>query len=271
MNRAQSRGEVVGRRCGPDPAAACGWLVSMMKETLAAIAVGGLLLAGCGAGTTEVARTEVPPVPTASASPQTSDEPVDSTTASASPSDGAMMTSAAPTASAAPSTSAVASQSAAPTQAPKSTGVDTSVSTPAVSTPPAKPTPPSAAPTKAPVGGSWAVMDVTVTTAAQSGTLSQTSADFQAFVAGLVTSPDASGCVSEITVLAFHPNGFAAGQDFAPGCGGSQNIWGKVGGTWKTIMTMQSVVPCTEMKANNVPQGLPDIPCLDANGGLADW
>lgn len=119
--------------------------------------------------------------------------------------------------------------------------------------------------------GPWTRMDVTVQTAAEAQNLTQTSPDFQAFVAERVSTPDASGCQSEFTVQAFHPAGFAAGQDFAPGCGGSQNIWGMVGGQWGTIMAMQSVVSCTEMAANNIPQGLPDIPCLDADGEIADW
>lgn len=239
----------------------------MMKRTLAALALSSVLLAGCGGGTTDVVRTETPAVPTASPSTEVSGEPVASSTLSASPGEGTVTTSVAPTATVVASPSTVTTQSAAPSQGPPPAGV----STPAASTPADEPLPPSEAPTKAQVGGSWVSMDVTVTAATQAAALSQTSADFRAFVAGRVTTPDASGCLSEITVQAFHPDGFAAGQDFAPGCGGAQNIWGKVGGEWQSIMTMQSVVECTEMKANNIPKGLPDIPCLDANGDLADW
>ncbi|MEO7588784.1 MAG: hypothetical protein ABIS84_12245 [Arachnia sp.] len=112
---------------------------------------------------------------------------------------------------------------------------------------------------------------MSVTTVAGAEKLTATSPDFRAFVAQRVSAPDASGCQSEVTVLAFHPDGYAAGQEFSPGCGGSQNIWGRVGGTWKTLMSMQSVVECTEMAANNIPKGLPDIPCLDAGGDLTDW
>ncbi len=239
----------------------------MMKPTLAAIVLGGVLLAGCGGGTTEVTRTVTPTMPTVSASQEVSGEPVTSASPSASPSGGPATTSTKPSQSTTPSQSAAPSQSTVPTKAPVPAGV----STPATLPPPATPLPPSEAPTKAPVGGAWVGMDVTVTTAAEAAKLTRTSADFRAFVAERVTTPDASGCRSEFTVQAFNPDGFAAGQDFAPGCGGSQNIWGKVGGTWETIMAMQSVVECNEMKVNNIPKGLPDIPCLDANGDLADW
>lgn len=114
-------------------------------------------------------------------------------------------------------------------------------------------------------------MDTTVRTAAEAQTLTLTSPEFRTFVAERVSTPDSSGCQSEFTILAFHPSGFAAGQDFAPGCGGSQNIWGVVGGQWTTVMAMQSVAACTDMEANNIPKGLPDIPCLDADGEIADW
>lgn len=135
-------------------------------------------------------------------------------------------------------------------------------------------TPASSAPTSsapASPGGSWISMEVSVTTAAEAKDLTGTSPDFQAYVADRVSAPDSSGCQSEFTILSFHPDGYAAGQEFAPGCGGAQNIWGKVGGQWETLMVMQSIVECTDMANNGIPKGLPDIPCLDSAGNVTDW
>ena len=245
----------------------CGWLVTMMKRTLSAIVLSGALLAGCGGGTTVVSRTETPTVAKMSATTTPSVEPVASATASAFPAPESVTASSAPP----PATTATQSIPASPSTVPVAPPSTTVQSVPAPSTQPSQPSQPPETTTPAPVGGAWAVMDVTVTTAAEADRLSQTSADFRAFVAQRVATPDASGCQSEFTVQSFHPGGFAAGQDFAPGCGGSQNIWGRVGGTWTTIMTMQSIVDCSQMERNNIPQGLPDIPCLDTNGDLADW
>ncbi|MGO1487729.1 MAG: hypothetical protein ACTHWA_04115 [Arachnia sp.] len=114
-------------------------------------------------------------------------------------------------------------------------------------------------------------MEVSVQTAADAAFLADTSADFQAFIAERAGVPDSSGCASEFTILSFHPDGYAAGQEFAPGCGGSQNIWGKQSGQWETLMVMQSVVECTDMSNNGIPEGLPDIPCLDDAGDISDW
>ena len=226
----------------------------MIKRTLSAIALGGLLLAGCSGGTTEVSRTETPASPTGTGmGAATSPEPVDSASASSSR----------------PGTNVpqptVPTDTAAPTDIPAPTSSQSGVVKPSDATS----SPATSAP--ATTGGSWVSMDVTVTTPAEAETLTATSADFRAFVAGRVSAPDASGCQSEFTVMAFHPSGFASGQDFAPGCGGSQNIWGIVGGRWETIMAMQSVVECTEMQVNNIPKGIPDIPCTDANGDIVDW
>ena len=232
----------------------------MMKRTLSVIALGGLLLAGCSGGTTEVEGNG------ASASPMIStpivstggDETV-SVPSLTSPEEPPM--SEIPTEPSATSTLPAPQGSAEPPN-PLEPGPTTEVearSSPPNSGSPAQP------------GGTWVSMDVTVTTGAEAKNLTQTSPDFQAFVATRVDTPDASGCESELTVQAFHPDGYAAGQDFAAGCGSSQNIWGKVGGKWETLMAMQSVVECTEMKVNNIPKGIPELPCLDANGNLTDW
>lgn len=114
-------------------------------------------------------------------------------------------------------------------------------------------------------------MEVLVRTAAEATNLIGTTPDFQTFLAERVSAPDAGGCQSEFTILAFHSDGYASGQEFSPGCGGAQNIWGKVGGQWETLMVMQSVVECTDMANNGVPKGLPDIPCLDSSGNVIDW
>ncbi|RMB61216.1 hypothetical protein [Tessaracoccus antarcticus] len=229
----------------------------MMKRTLSAIALGGLLLAGCSGGTTDVERTGSPASPTLTATtpePVASGEPVESATTAPIPVSSAPAETTPPV----PSTGEPSASSEAP---------PTATAPPPVSAPP----PPSEAVTSAPAGGAWVSMEVTVKTAAEAKGLTQTTADFRAFVAERVSTPDASGCQSEFTVLAFHADGYAAGQDFAPGCGGSQSIWGKVDGKWETLMAMQSVVECTEMADNNIPKGLPDIPCLDAGGALATW
>lgn len=234
------------------------WLAGHMKmRTLSIIALGGALLTGCGGGTTEVARSEAPEsaVVTTPEQSMTTMEPTESQAPVPTPS----------------RTQPPATTVAAPTSA------DSAPGTPAAPTSSAGPeqseaTPEPIAPTTSPaVQGTWVAMDTTVRTAAEAETLTQTSSEFRAFVAERVSSPDSSGCQSEFTVLAFHPSGFAAGQDFAPGCGGSQNIWGVVGGKWETVMTMQSIVACTDMAANNIPKGLPDIPCLDTDGEVADW
>lgn len=219
----------------------------MMKRTLSAIALGGLLLAGCSGGTTDVARTEAPASPTMTTTEAVvSGEPVESASPSPSTDGTTVPEPSAPTGTPAPTTSKPADVTPTPSVAP---------TTSAPTTP----------------GGSWKTMDVTVKTAAEAEKLTQTSPDFRSFVAERVSTPDASGCQSEFTVMAFNPSGFAAGQDFAPGCGGSQNIWGIVGGQWETIMAMQSVVDCADMQLNNIPKGIPDIPCVDANGDTVDW
>lgn len=114
-------------------------------------------------------------------------------------------------------------------------------------------------------------MEVDVKSAADASKPAGTSSEFQAFVTEQVSGPDSDGCQNEFTILSFHPDGYAAGQQFAPGCGGSQNIWGKVGGQWETLLVMQSAVACTDMASNGIPKGLPDITCLDSGDNLTDW
>ncbi|MDO5735587.1 MAG: hypothetical protein Q4P15_03845 [Propionibacteriaceae bacterium] len=219
-----------------------------MKRTLSVIALAGLLLTGCGTGTTEIERSDD------SASPMIS-TPIVST------SDDTVDPSPAITSSPTTSSSAAPVESSA-TQAP--------VKSPNPLEPGAK-TPGNAESTPTNSDGTWATMDVTVKTPSEASALTKTSTEFRAFIADRLGTTDSSGCQSEFTIQSYHPSGFAAGQDFAPGCGGSQTIWGIVGGQWETIMAMQTVVDCTEMQGNNIPKGIPDVPCLDAAGELVDW
>lgn len=101
--------------------------------------------------------------------------------------------------------------------------------------------------------------------------LTGTSPDFQSFISEEVSGPDSDGCQNEFTILSFHPDGYAAGQQFAAGCGGSQNVWGKANGAWETLLVMQSPVPCTDMASAGIPKGLPDISCLDSDGHVTAW
>ncbi len=229
----------------------------MIKRTLSVLALGGLLVAGCSAGTTEVTRDSAAPSPMVSTPVVSATESVESPTV------------------------IVPSETPPDAPSPDPTGGPVPVNTDVAPPPPAEPAPTSdvsistsastAASTPASSGGSWAAMEVDVMAAADAKKLTGTSPDFQAFMAESVSAPDASGCQSEFTILAFHPDGYASGQEFAAGCGGSLNIWGKVGGTWKTLMTMQSVVECTEMASNGIPKGIPDVPCLDGSGNDIAW
>lgn len=226
----------------------------MIRRTLSVVALGGLLVAGCGAGTTDVERDSQSPSPmiptpiVSSADIESPPVPVPSETPSLElPPE--------------PSGSVIETPAEVPSPLAPGDTPDGSVGTPA-NTPAT--TPPSS-------GGVWAPMEVSVRTPAEATNLTETSPDFQSFVAGRVGIPDSSGCTSEFTILAFHPDGYAAGQEFAAGCGGSQNIWGKSNGQWETLMVMQSVVECTDMAGNQIPRGLPDIPCLDEAGDVVDW
>ena len=222
----------------------------MIKRTFSVLALGGLLVAGCGAGTTVVERDSASPSPTSST-------PIEPTEERESPE--VTVPSETPSIDFPPE--------------PSDTIPETPVEVPSPVEPGATPEGPTSTPASTPAasGGAWAPMEISVQTAADTTKLTGTSSDFQAFVAERVGIPDASGCTSEFTILAFHSDGYAAGQEFAPGCGGSQNIWGKQGGQWETLMVMQSVVECTDMTNNGVPTGLPDIPCLDSAGNITDW
>lgn len=219
----------------------------MIQRMLSVLALGGLLLvAGCGAGTTVVERDSASPSQTVS-TPIVPTENIESPAVT--------VPSETPATELPPEPSATIPEAPVVVPNPVEPGEtqDGSASTPAGS------------------GGSWAPMEVSVRTPADASKLTGTPPDFQTFLAERVSAPDASGCQSEFTILAFHPEGYAVGQEFAPGCGGSQNIWGKQGGQWETLMVMQSVVECTDMANNGVPKGLPDIPCLDSAGNVTDW
>lgn len=235
----------------------------MIKRTLVALALSGFLLAGCGGGTTEVERNSASPLPEPSP-PIVSSEGVETPTTRG------------PTQTPDPTQTPTVELSPNPPEVPASSATATATGTPEEVPAPLEPggtggTTEGAASTPGGSGGSWAPMEVTVTTAAETANLTGTPPDFHAFIAERLAAADADGCQSEFTILAFHSDGFAAGQEFAPGCGGAQNIWGKVGGQWETLMVMQSVAECTDMAANNIPTGLPDIPCLDAAGNVVDW
>lgn len=221
-----------------------------MKRTLSVIALGGLLLTGCGGGTTDVERS-----PVDSMSPMIS-TPIVSTEGGE------------------PPTSVIEPPSTTVTDTtPIPSGTDEPTQDPGITPNPLEPAPTTegSVTTPAAAGGAWTSLEVTVTTAAQAEQLTQTPPDFRAFVATLVDAAKQSGCDSEFTILAFHADGYAAGQESSPACGGAQNIWGKVGGQWTTLMAMQSVAECSLMEDNSVPKGLPDIPCLDAKGDVTDW
>ena len=232
----------------------CGWLGGMIKRTFSVLALGGLLVAGCGAGTTVVERDSASPSPTIST-------PIEPTEERESPA--VTVPSETPSMDLPPEPSDTIPEP--PVEVPTPVEPDETLEVPAT-TPASMP-----ASTPATSGGAWAPMEISVQTAADATKLVGTSSDFQAFVAQRVGIADASGCTSEFTILAFHPDGYAAGQESAPGCGGSQNIWGKQGGQWETLMVMQSVVECTDMANNGIPTGLPDIPCLDSAGNITDW
>ncbi len=225
-----------------------------MFKPVTAVALSGLLLAGCGSGTTEMTTDSASPSPMIS-TPSVSTENVESPAVTV------------------PSETPSVEIPPAPSTATPDESVETPKPLEPVGTPEESSETTASAPatTAATPRGDWTPMEVPVQTAADAGELAGTSADFRAFVAERVGVPDASGCSSEFTILAFHPDGYAAGQEFAPGCGGSQNIWGKRGGQWETLLTMQSVVGCTEMANNGIPRNLPDIPCLDGAGNVVDW
>lgn len=230
----------------------------MLKRTLSVLALSGLLLTGCAPGTTVVERDSASPSPMIST-------PIVSTEGSEPP--------AVTVPSETPSIETPPEPSDTPVETPGEV-TNPLESTGTTEVPPSTPpSPPGETATSMPAssGGSWSTMEVSVQTAADATKLSGTSADFQAFLAERAGIPDASGCTSEFTILAFHPDGYAAGQEFASGCGGSQNIWGKQGGQWESLMVMQSVVECTDMAGNGIPKGLPDIPCLDSAGNITDW
>lgn len=134
---------------------------------------------------------------------------------------------------------------------------------PPETTPPLETTPP-------PSGG-WEQMEVEVTDESMTARLDGTSREFQDFIGQLVATEDSSGCRSQITVKAYHQDGFASGLDFAPGCGGLSAIWGMVDGQWATLVQMQAVIPCEEIESHRVPREHPQLECLGPEGSLVSY
>jgi len=101
--------------------------------------------------------------------------------------------------------------------------------------------------------------------------LADTSADFQEFVRTTVTTPASDGCQSQLTIRAWHPSGFAYGEDFAPGCGGGAAIWGKTDGGWGGLQQVQVVMECSEFELTKIPHGVPGLQCTDESGTVVAY
>lgn len=133
------------------------------------------------------------------------------------------------------------------------------------------PTPEPGPATSAPVQGAWTTVEIEVGSAADAAQLAGLPAGFQDFASTLVETVDEGGCQSDIVVTAHHPAGFVTGQEFAPGCGGANVVWAGNGGAWGPVLSMQALLPCTEFSNNAVPQGHPELECLDDAGAQTDW
>lgn len=209
-----------------------------MKRTLPALALGLLLVAGCGqaddAGT-------APPAPTT--------DPATVTPTLATP--------------------------GAETTAPTSPTQDESTPTGVEPPPPAGESPSAPATedpsTMEPVDGEWLALDAEVKSADDVDAIADLPEDFRAFVTSVAGVTDSYDCTVELTITGFHPAGFATGSEFAPGCGGSMAVWSKAGGSWAAVLEMQAVIPCAEFENNFVPPGSPDLSCLDDSGNVVDW
>lgn len=210
-----------------------------IKRTLPALALGLLLVAGCGQATDS---DTAPPTPTggeATVAPTLASPEEQTSEAQESPSAAESIQE-----STEPPAPAGESPSAPVTEDPSTMG---------------------------PVEGEWMPLDVEVKSADDLDAIADLPEDFRAFVASIAGVTDSYGCTIELTITGFHPAGFASGAEFAPGCGGSMAVWSKAGGSWATVLEMQAVLDCAEFENNFVPKGSPDLTCLDASGEVVAW
>lgn len=207
-----------------------------IKRTLPALALGLLLVAGCGQTTPEESTAPLPSLEAETTTPsvQTPEE----TTPDAQP-------------SAEPEPAETATPAATQSE-PAETSASPSESEPAAT-------------------GQWTTMEVQVVTPEDATNLVDLPESFRAFVAQSVGTPDAGGCQSELTITGYHPDGYVTGADFAPGCGGSNIIWGESGDAWGVLLSMQALLDCAEFENNDIPKGHPELECLDESGAQVDW
>lgn len=99
--------------------------------------------------------------------------------------------------------------------------------------------------------------------------------DFKAFIqsefkklTAKMNSAAIAQCHPQVTVYALRTDGFAIGGETA--CGGAQDLWARVGGSWKTALGMQNYPKCGDLRSLNFPpevfnKGFSDI-CVEDGG-----
>jgi len=162
--------------------------------------------------------------------------------------------------------------------APAGTGAGTGDPEPASPDAPTKTVPtetPAAAPptTKAPGGKllDYETGDdegVTIATAADTGKLTGSPADFRSFIgARLAAAEPGDGCTEapQIYVSRVDTGGWARGGYSIPQCGGYAALWAKSGGTWTEIWSGQSLVECSTLTRFTMPARVAGASCLDGD------
>lgn len=115
---------------------------------------------------------------------------------------------------------------------------------------------------------------VTLTAASDVRKLTGAPDDFKAFMASELErakAENADACTQkpQINVTKIDVNGWAAGGQFIPQCGGNATLWAKPGGTWAEVWSGQQLTDCATLRKYGFPAGVAGGTCLDGDKEVA--
>ncbi len=123
---------------------------------------------------------------------------------------------------------------------------------------------PSPTPSPSP-SADWVTLNATLQSPGEAWRLMEAPAGFRVMAAAILEVED-QGCWPEISVTAYHPDGYAFGTEGYSNCGGGAGyVWAAIGNYWVPIFATQDILACGDLRRAGMPQNTGVLDCINGD------